>query len=65
MYGQKRGDKMSPKGRPTDNPKKGRFEIRTSEEEEKMLDYCCKITGKKRTYIVRMGIKKVYDELKK
>ena len=61
----KRGDIMSPKGRPTDNPKKGRFEIRTSEEEEAMLEYCCKVTGKKRTDIVRIGIKKVYEELKK
>lgn len=53
MYGQKeRGDLMSPKGRPTDNPKKGRFEIRTSQEEEEMLDYCCEITGKKRTDII-------------
>lgn len=56
---------MSPKGRPTDNPKTGRFEIRTSEEEERMLTYCCEVTGKKRADIVRMGIKKVYDELKK
>lgn len=56
---------MSPKGRPTTNPKKGRFEIRTSEEEEAMLNYCCQVTGKKRSEIVRLGIKKVYDELKK
>lgn len=60
-----RGESMSPKGRPTDNPKKGRFEIRTSEEEEEMLKYCCEVTGKKRTDIVRIGIRKVYDELKK
>lgn len=60
-----RGDLMSPKGRPTDNPKKGRFEIRTSQEEEEMLNYCCEITGKKRTDIVRLGIRKVYEELKK
>lgn len=60
-----RGDLMSPKGRPTDNPKKGRFEIRTSQEEEEMLDYCCEITGKKRTDIIRLGIRKVYEELKK
>lgn len=65
MYGQKRGDGMSLKGRPTNNPKKGRFEIRTSEVEEQMLEYCCKVTGKKRTDIVRMGIKKVYEELEK
>lgn len=55
---------MSPKGRPTDNPKTGRFEIRISSAEEEMLDYCCQITGKKRTDIVRMGIAKVYNELK-
>lgn len=56
---------MSPKGRPTDSPKKGRLEIRTSEEEEAMLEYCCKVTGKTRTDIVRLGIQKVYEELKK
>ena len=56
---------MGPKGRPTDEPKKGRFEIRISENEEKMLKYCCQETGKKRTDIVRMGIRKVYEELKK
>lgn len=59
------GKYMSPKGRPTDNPKKGRFEIRTSEEEEMMLNYCCEKTGKNRTDIVRIGIRKVYEELKK
>jgi len=56
---------MSPKGRPTDNPKKGRLEIRTSEEEERMLEYCCEVTGKNRTDIVRIGIRKVYEDLKK
>lgn len=56
---------MSPKGRPTDNPKNGRFEIRTTAEEDQMLKYCCEVTGKKRTDIVRMGIKKVYEDLKK
>ncbi len=49
---------MSPKGRPTNNPKSGRFEIRTSKEEEEMLEYCCNITGKKRTDIIRMGIRR-------
>lgn len=56
---------MSPKGRPTDNPKTRRFEIRISEDEIKMLDYCCKETGKNRSDIVRLGIKKVYEILKK
>lgn len=57
---------MSPRtGRPTNNPKKGRFEIRTSEEEEEMLNYCCEKTGKTRTEIVREGIREVYKKLKK
>lgn len=50
-------------GRPTNNPKIGRFEIRTTAEEEEMLKICCEKTGKKRTDIVRMGIKKIYEEL--
>ncbi len=56
---------MSPRtGRPTNNPKKGRLEIRTSEKEEKMLDYCCKVTGDTRADIVRQGIMAVYEKLK-
>lgn len=47
MYGQKeRGDLMSPKGRPTDNPKKGRFEIRTSQEEKKCWTIVVKLPEK-------------------
>lgn len=30
-----------------------------------MLKYCCEISGKKRTDIVRMGIRRVYEDLKK
>ncbi|MDE6433704.1 MAG: hypothetical protein K2L07_05685 [Lachnospiraceae bacterium] len=52
-------------GRPTSNPKRGRFEIRTSEEDEKMLNYCCEVTGKDRATIVREGIREVYNKLKK
>ena len=55
---------MSLKGRPTDNPKKGRIEVRISQEEEKMFEFCCELTGKSKAEIVRMGIKMVYDELK-
>lgn len=29
-----------------------------------MLNYCCEKTGKNRTDIVRIGIRKVYEELK-
>lgn len=52
-------------GRPySDEVKKtGRFEIRTTPKEEEMLNYCCQKTGKSRADIMRMGLKKVFDEL--
>lgn len=57
---------MSPRtGRPTDDPKTLNTRIRLSEEDVSMLEYCCERTGKKKAEIIRMGIKKVYDELKK
>ena len=57
---------MSPRtGRPTDNPKNLNTRIRLSEEDVLMLEYCCKKTEKKKSEIIRMGIKKVYEELKK
>ncbi len=51
-------------GRPTENKKTGRFELRTTEEEERMLDYCCKVMGSSRASVMRMGLKKLYEELK-
>ena len=65
MYGHKGGDRMSPKGRPTDDPKTCRFEIRISEADIKKLDFCCEKTSKKRAEVIRMGIQKVFDELSK
>lgn len=57
---------MSPKpGRPfEEKSKQGRFEIRTSEDESKILQSCCELTGKSRAEIVRMGIEAVYKQLK-
>ena len=67
MYHQKKGDdKLSPRtGRPTDNPKKHETRIRMSDKDIEMLDYCCNITGKTKAEVIRLGIKKVYEELKK
>ena len=57
---------MSPRtGRPTDNPKKHETRIRMSDKDIEMLDYCCNITGKTKAEVIRLGIKKVYEELKK
>ena len=51
-------------GRPTDNPRTGVFQVRTTDEDEKMLAFCCKETGRSKADIIRYGLKKVYDELK-
>ena len=57
---------MSPRtGRPTDNPKNLSTRVRLSESDISMLEYCCDRTGKRKSEIIRIGIKKVYDELKK
>lgn len=61
-----RGEYMSPRtGRPTDEPKNLNTRVRLSDEDVSMLEYCCQQTGKKKSEIIRLGIKKVYDELKK
>lgn len=61
-----RGEQMSPRtGRPTDEPKNLNTRVRLSNEDVSMLEFCCQHTGKKKSEIIRLGIKKVYDELKK
>lgn len=55
---------MSPRtGRPTDNPKKNDTRIRMTDDEVKMLEFCCEKTGKTKTDIIITGIRKVYDEV--
>lgn len=56
---------MSPKGRPTDDPKVLNTRIRLSQEDVDMLDYCVKKTGLTKSEIIRKGIKEVYNKLKK
>ncbi len=56
---------MSPRtGRPTDSPKKYDTRIRMSDEDVKILEYCCKATGKSKADVIREGIRKVYAEIK-
>lgn len=52
-------------GRPTSNPKTTVIRARVSEDDTKRLEYCCKVTGKNQSEIIRTGIEKVYNELKK
>ena len=57
---------MSPRtGRPTDAPKTHDTRIRMSDEDVKLLEYCCKATGKSKSDIIREGIREVYAKLKK
>lgn len=56
---------MAQKGRPTDDPKTLNTRIRLSEQDVKRLEYCCKETGKTKAEIIRLGIKEVYERLKK
>lgn len=56
---------MSPRtGRPTDNPKKISMPVRLSDDDIQRLEYCSDKTGKSKAEIIRIGIEKVYEELK-
>ena len=52
------------RGRPTDNPKEVLSTVRLSAQDTQKRDYCCQQTEKSKSEIIRMGINKVYDELK-
>lgn len=56
---------MSPKtGRPhSDNPRQMRVETKMTTAELEKLDYCCKVSGKSRSEIIREGISTVYAKL--
>jgi len=56
---------MSPKGRPTDNPKTLSTRIRLSEEDVRKLEFCAKETGLTKAEIIRQGIQEVYNKVKK
>lgn len=57
---------MSPRtGRPTDNPKKDRVGFRLSDDERKMLDFCCEVFGLSKTEVIMQGIKEMYEKTQK
>lgn len=61
-----RSDRVLPAhGRPpSKDPKTHDTKIRMSDTDIEMLKYCCEQTGKKKAEIIRIGIKKVYEEIK-
>lgn len=56
---------MAKMGRPTDAPKTHRVDVRLSEEDKKMLDYCIARTGMSAPEVARKGINNLYRQLKK
>lgn len=52
-------------GRPTDNPKNHVARLRLSDNEHQKLMECCKISNMTITEVLKLGIDKVYDSLKK
>lgn len=58
---------MSPRtGRPPSlNPRRNDTRIRMTDEEVAMLETCCEVLGKTKADVIRLGIKKVYEEIKK
>lgn len=62
----KGGDRVSPRtGRPTDDPKKNRLELRLSDHDAEKLDFCCKALGLSKAEVIRRGIDRVYQEATK
>ncbi len=51
-------------GRPTDNPRGERLGFRISGEESEMIKYCMDNSDMSKSEILRLGIRKVYEEIK-
>lgn len=49
----------------TDNPKDTMIRVRMDKETVEKLEYCAKALDVSKSEIIRMGIGKIYDELKK
>ena len=58
---------MSPRtGRPpSKDPKRHETRIRMSDENVRILEYCCKVTGMSKADVIREGIREVYAKIKK
>lgn len=52
---------MSPKGRPTVDPKKVRLEIRLTEKQSQMLEECARDLNMTKTDVIVKGIEEIYQ----
>lgn len=55
---------MSPKGRPTADPKTHETRIRMSDKDVELLKICCEKTGMSKADVIRQGIREVYEKVK-
>lgn len=66
MVTRKWGERMSPKlGRPTTDPKKHETRIRMSDEDIRILEECCRLTGMTKADVIRVGVREVYEKVRK
>ena len=61
----KRGEKMSPKGRPTQAKKDKRFEIRLSQDTYNILEECAEVLNITKSQVIHKGIELVKSEIDK
>ena len=52
-------------GRPTDDPKNERINVRVTKDDKKLLEECCKILGQTQHDVIMNGISLVYESIKK
>lgn len=50
-------------GRPTEEPKRYRLEIRLTERQKEEIEYCCKKLQMNRTELIMLGLQKIRGEI--
>lgn len=55
---------MAKMGRPTSEPKTHETRIRMSDEDVRILQICSEVKHISKTDVIRIGIRKVYEEIK-
>lgn len=50
-------------GRPTEEPKRHRLEIRLTEKQKEEIEYCCKKLQMNRTELIMLGLQKIRGEI--
>lgn len=56
---------MAKMGRPTNNPRTHQFRIMLNDKENSSLEFCSEVLGISKADVMRMGLKKVEQNLKK